>query len=60
MATYVMRIGNMEYSTDAESLEEAIAQAYKIFLGNTKFYEVIMIIPHDYNDYYDDDPFFDF
>lgn len=60
MATYVMKIGNMEYSIDAQSLEEAIAQTYKIFLGNTKFYEVIAIIPHDYNDYYDDDPFFEF
>lgn len=60
MATYVFKIGNGEFSCDAENFADAMAQAYRVHLGNPKFYEVIMVIPHDYNDYYDDDPFFDF
>lgn len=60
MATYILKIGNLEFSTDAETEKEAKEKAHKIFLGNPDYYEVISVIPHDYNyDEYDDDPFYE-
>lgn len=51
MATYILKIGNMEWSTDAETSAEAIEKAYAIFLGNPEHYKIEAVIPHDFNRY---------
>lgn len=51
MATYVFKIGHMEWSTDAETFAEAMEKAYAIFLGNPDYYRIEAVIPHDFNEY---------